>query len=283
MQVRGTKQAFLLGLLPRILHQYTEAKYKGIFWKFVATVLAGCLLFFSAAFSIAVYVIMTGPPTLNDVEKAYLERFRQGQRAIVLHEQIDANHMIDTEHTLYSRLHITPDASMNDIAHAYHKLAKMFHPDRNKSPHAEKIFRGVAEAYETLKDPNKRAEYDMKLAANKDKNRYSSDPSVSMHQAREIFQMFEQMFAWKSPFGSMIGVPSMEGNVIVSNSNNPIHAAIPGIPSAVMPILQMMGGMPNVKVAYNNEMPDGYSVSKLCYDDENGTHCKLRVIRRTPE
>lgn len=60
----------------------------------------------------------------------------------------------------YQRLGVARDASDADIAKAYRKLAHRYHPDVSKEPDAEEQFKEVAEAYKTLKDPEKRAAYD---------------------------------------------------------------------------------------------------------------------------
>jgi molecular chaperone DnaJ len=61
----------------------------------------------------------------------------------------------------YERLGISRDASTEDVKKAYRKLALKYHPDRNEgSKDAEARFKEVTEAYEVLRDSEKRATYD---------------------------------------------------------------------------------------------------------------------------
>lgn len=60
----------------------------------------------------------------------------------------------------YDVLGVAKDASQADIKKQYRKLARKFHPDRSKQSNAKEKFQEVNTAYQTLKDPQKRAEYD---------------------------------------------------------------------------------------------------------------------------
>jgi molecular chaperone DnaJ len=60
----------------------------------------------------------------------------------------------------YEVLGINKSASKDEIKKAYRKLAKEYHPDRNKAPDAETKFKEVQEAYDILNDDQKRSAYD---------------------------------------------------------------------------------------------------------------------------
>jgi molecular chaperone DnaJ len=60
----------------------------------------------------------------------------------------------------YALLGCSRSASETEIKKAYRKLAMEYHPDRNSAPEAEARFKEITEAYEVLRDPEKRAAYD---------------------------------------------------------------------------------------------------------------------------
>ncbi|MDT8451055.1 MAG: DnaJ C-terminal domain-containing protein [Wenzhouxiangellaceae bacterium] len=60
----------------------------------------------------------------------------------------------------YKTMGVEPDAGADEIKRAYRKLARKYHPDVSSEPDAEAKFKDIGEAYEVLKDPAKRKEYD---------------------------------------------------------------------------------------------------------------------------
>jgi curved DNA-binding protein len=60
----------------------------------------------------------------------------------------------------YKIMGVKRDATQDEIKRAYRKLARKYHPDVSKEADAEAKFKELGEAYEVLKDPEKRAAYD---------------------------------------------------------------------------------------------------------------------------
>ncbi|MGH6626642.1 MAG: DnaJ C-terminal domain-containing protein [Burkholderiaceae bacterium] len=64
----------------------------------------------------------------------------------------------------YQILGVPRGATQEEIRRAYRKLARRYHPDLSREPGSEARFKMIAEAYEVLHDPHKRASYDQRGA-----------------------------------------------------------------------------------------------------------------------
>jgi curved DNA-binding protein CbpA len=64
----------------------------------------------------------------------------------------------------YSILGVSHNANFLEIKKSYRKLARKYHPDRNKSPLAEETIKKINEAFEILSDRRKRKQYDLEAS-----------------------------------------------------------------------------------------------------------------------
>lgn len=69
--------------------------------------------------------------------------------------------MAVTYQDYYDILGVSRDASQDQLKKAYRRLARQYHPDVNKETGGTDKFKKLSEAYEVLKDPEKRRQYDM--------------------------------------------------------------------------------------------------------------------------
>ena len=108
----------------------------------------------------------------------------------------------------YYRILGVPDtADEKEIKASYRRLARKYHPDVSKERDAENRFKELGEAYEVLKDPDKRARYDQlrKLGAQQPDGGFRPPPGwqsagdsceggFSGDDARQFSDFFESLF-----------------------------------------------------------------------------------------
>jgi molecular chaperone DnaJ len=94
----------------------------------------------------------------------------------------------------YEVLGVGKNAQADEIKKAYRKKAMEFHPDRNKdNPESEKRFKEAAEAFDVLKDPDKRARYDQFGHAGLHTGGYQ-EPDFQNINFEDIFSRFGDIF-----------------------------------------------------------------------------------------
>ncbi len=98
----------------------------------------------------------------------------------------------------YQIMGVARDASADDIKRAYRRLARKFHPDVSKEKDAEARFKEIGEAYEVLRDPEKRAAYDA-LGTRKPGEEFRPPPDWQFEYETETdasahSDFFEQLF-----------------------------------------------------------------------------------------
>jgi curved DNA-binding protein len=112
----------------------------------------------------------------------------------------------------YKVLGVERAASADEIKRTYRKLARRYHPDVSKEKNAEEKFKEVQEAYEVLRDPEKRAAYDQLGAQWKSGEQFRPPPDWGQgfefsyggggaEDAAGFSDFFANLFGARSPFG----------------------------------------------------------------------------------
>jgi len=90
------------------------------------------------------------------------------------------------DYDYYSILGLTPLATKEEIKKSYHMLIKKYHPDHCPDFSAENITKLLIESYETLIDPNKRRNYDIKFGFDK-KTAFGNFTTIHQNESEEDF------------------------------------------------------------------------------------------------
>ncbi|SQI82496.1 DnaJ-class molecular chaperone CbpA [Klebsiella oxytoca] len=93
----------------------------------------------------------------------------------------------------YAILGVQPTDDLKTIKTAYRRLARKYHPDVSKENDAEARFKDLAEAWEVLKDDQRRAEYDQLWQHRNDphfgRQQHSHEQSYSQQDFDDIFRL----------------------------------------------------------------------------------------------
>jgi curved DNA-binding protein len=105
----------------------------------------------------------------------------------------------------YEVLGVTRGAEADAVKRAYRKLARKYHPDVSKEKNAENKFKEVQEAYEVLRDPEKRAAYDQLGRDYRPGQQFRPPPDWGQRFGHSDSQRFSDLNGFSDFFSSLFG------------------------------------------------------------------------------
>jgi curved DNA-binding protein len=111
----------------------------------------------------------------------------------------------------YEILGVTRGADAEEVKRAYRKLARKFHPDVSKEKNAEEKFKEVQEAYEVLRDTDKRAAYDQLGRDFRNGQQFRPPPDWSQRFGNSGGQRFSDVNGFSDFFSSLFGGSGIGG------------------------------------------------------------------------
>ena len=105
----------------------------------------------------------------------------------------------------YETLGVTRGADAEEVKRAYRKLARKYHPDVSKEKNAEDKFKDVQEAYEVLKDSEKRAAYDQLGRDYRSGQQFRPPPDWEQRFGHSGAHRFSELNGFSDFFSSLFG------------------------------------------------------------------------------
>jgi len=105
----------------------------------------------------------------------------------------------------YDVLGVTRGAEADEVKRAYRKLARKYHPDVSKEKNAENKFKEVQEAYEVLRDPDKRAAYDQLGRDYRPGQQFRPPPDWTQRFGQTGSQRFSDLNGFSDFFSTLFG------------------------------------------------------------------------------
>lgn len=186
----------------------------------------------------------------------------------------------------YKILGVDRAASKDDIKRAYRRLARKYHPDVSKESDAEARFKEMKEAYEVLKDPEKRSAYDQFGAnwkAGQDfqpppnwQREYSfGDGAQSFGDAGQFSDFFEALFGQSrgGGFSFRTGSGRMKGEDVNATIAIPIEDAYNGASRTIsldVPEADASGAVRRRRKTLNVKIPAGVTAGQRIRLEKQG-------------
>jgi curved DNA-binding protein len=110
----------------------------------------------------------------------------------------------------YQILGLTRGAEAAEVKRAYRRLARKYHPDVSKEKNAEEKFKELQEAYEVLKDPEKRAAYDQLGRDYRPGQQFRPPPDWAQRFGHSGGARFSEVDGFSDFFSSLFGTSGAE-------------------------------------------------------------------------
>jgi curved DNA-binding protein len=186
----------------------------------------------------------------------------------------------------YKILGVDRDASKDDVKRAYRRLARKYHPDVSKESDAEARFKEMKEAYEVLKDPEKRSAYDQFGANWKAGQDFQPPPNwrreysfgggaESFGDAGQFSDFFESLFGGGrgGGFSFRTGGGRMKGEDVNATISIPIEDAYRGASRTItleVPEADASGVVARRRKTLNVKIPAGITAGKRIRLEQQG-------------
>jgi curved DNA-binding protein len=169
----------------------------------------------------------------------------------------------------YAILGLERGANDEAIKKAYRRLARKYHPDVSKEPDAEEKFKEVAEAYQTLKDADKRTAYDQ-LGAHQPGQEFQPPPDWQQHwqpsadesfstEGLDLSELFERMRAGRGRGGAHMQMPGQDYEISVPITIADAYQGTEIDLDLNMPEYDAQGQLRRVPHAFKARIPKGAS------------------------
>jgi curved DNA-binding protein len=169
----------------------------------------------------------------------------------------------------YAILGLERGASDEAIKKAYRRLARKYHPDVSKEAGAEEKFKEVAEAYQTLKDADKRSAYDQ-LGAHSPGQEFQPPPDWQQHwqpsgdesfstEGLDLSELFERMRAGRGRGSARMSMPGQDYEIAVPITIAQAYEGTEIDLDLNMPEYDAQGQLRRVPHAFKARIPKGAS------------------------
>jgi curved DNA-binding protein len=167
----------------------------------------------------------------------------------------------------YATLGLERGASEDAIKKAYRRLARKYHPDVSKEANAEEKFKEVAEAYQTLKDADKRKAYDQ-LGAHQAGQEFQPPPDWQQHwqpsgdssfsaEGLDLSELFEQLRGARGRGAAQGSMPGQDYEIAVPITIAQAYAGTEIDLDLNMPEYDEQGRLRRVPHAFKARIPKG--------------------------